>query len=394
MAKKRVAKKKTATKKQQTNGKRRYLSQSDVPAMPIDEAMRVAKVIADEYACDPTAPLQVASALEMQPKSSHFRTLCGAALAYGLTDGGPNAEEIGLTDLGKKAVRPTEEGQNISAMREAALKPRVVGEFLRKYNKNKFPRKEIGLNVLLESGVPQERTSAVFDLIEQSAKSLGFLTDIKGVSYVDLAAVVDVVSGGTDEILDSEAGVNEDLGSESLSPDTNSVGSSFAIHDTSISRQDVHRIRRVFITHGKNQVFIEPLKDLLGFGDFEPVVSVDRQSVSKPVPDKVMDDMRSCAAAIIHVENEQTLIDSDGEKYPILNPNVLIEIGAAMALYGRRFILLVKDGIKLPSNLQGLYEVRYEGEKLDADATIKVLKALKDIKNHQLPKPVPGGQQE
>jgi predicted nucleotide-binding protein len=45
-----------------------------------------------------------------------------------------------------------------------------------------------------------------------------------------------------------------------------------------------------------------------------------------------------------------------------INPNVLMEIGAAMALYERRFILLVRQGVKLPSNLQGLYEVRYSGD--------------------------------
>ena len=56
-----------------------------------------------------------------------------------------------------------------------------------------------------------------------------------------------------------------------------------------------------------------------------------------------------------------------------------------MAFYGRRFILLVRDGVKLPSNLQGLYEVRYSGETLDAVSTIKLLEAIKDIKNHPLP---------
>ena len=69
----------------------------------------------------------------------------------------------------------------------------------------------------------------------------------------------------------------------------------------------------------------------------------------------------------------------------LLNRNVLIEIGAAMAFYGRRFILLVRDGVKLPSNLQGLFEVIYSGETLDANATIKLLEAIKDIKNYELP---------
>ena len=117
----------------------------------------------------------------------------------------------------------------------------------------------------------------------------------------------------------------------------------------------------------------------------EPVISVERQSVSKPVPEKVMDDMRNCGAAIIHVDADKTIVDKDGNEHVLLNPNVLIEIGAAMAFYGRRFILLVREGVKLPSNLQGLYEVRYTGETLDAVATIKLLEAIKDIKNYTLP---------
>jgi hypothetical protein len=45
----------------------------------------------------------------------------------------------------------------------------------------------------------------------------------------------------------------------------------------------------------------------------------------------------------------------------------------------------VKEGTVLPSNLQGLYEVRYTGDSLDGNATIKLLEAINDIKNHPLP---------
>lgn len=96
--------------------------------------------------------------------------------------------------------------------------------------------------------------------------------------------------------------------------------------------------------------------------------------------------MRSCGAAIIHVADEMKVLDQDGGEHLIINSNVLMEIGAAMALYGQRFILLVKKGVKLPSNLQGLYEVRYEGEALDSDATVNMLEAIADIKNNPLPK--------
>jgi len=74
------------------------------------------------------------------------------------------------------------------------------------------------------------------------------------------------------------------------------------------------------------------------------------------------------------------LYDKEGNEYPQVNGNVLIEIGAAMALYGRNFILLVEDGVKLPSNLQGLYECRYSGDELNMPATMKLLKAFNEFK--------------
>jgi hypothetical protein len=49
--------------------------------------------------------------------------------------------------------------------------------------------------------------------------------------------------------------------------------------------------------------------------------------------------------------------------------------------------LLVQDGIRLPSNLQGLYEVRYKGEQLDGEATLRLLEAFNEFRNYGV---VPG----
>jgi predicted nucleotide-binding protein len=92
-----------------------------------------------------------------------------------------------------------------------------------------------------------------------------------------------------------------------------------------------------------------------------------------------MDDMRTCRAAVIYVGAEGVLYDKEGNEFPQINGNVLIEIGAAMALYGESFILLVEEGVKLPSNLQGLYECRYEGDELNMPATMKLLKAFSEF---------------
>ncbi len=94
--------------------------------------------------------------------------------------------------------------------------------------------------------------------------------------------------------------------------------------------------------------------------------------------------MRSCSGAIIHVDAERELIDKDTNTVRVLNENVLIEIGAAMALYGRRFILLVRDGVTLPSNLQGLFEVRYTADDLGADKTIELLDAINKLKREPI----------
>jgi predicted nucleotide-binding protein len=102
--------------------------------------------------------------------------------------------------------------------------------------------------------------------------------------------------------------------------------------------------------------------------------------LAKPVPHKVLDEMRACDAAVIHVRIEQKVTDSAGNEVELVNQNVLIEIGAAMALYGHKFILLVEEGVVLPSNLQGLYECRYSGSELSMTAAMKLLKAFNDFK--------------
>ena len=136
---------------------------------------------------------------------------------------------------------------------------------------------------------------------------------------------------------------------------------------------------RVFITHGKNRKILGQVKELVTYGKFEPVVAMEHETAARPVPQKVMGEMRTCRAAVIHVSAERVLYDEKGTEVPQINENVLIEIGAAMALYGDKFVLLVEEGVTLPSNLQGLYECRYDGDELNMPATMKLLKAFNEF---------------
>jgi len=353
-----------------------YLKQADVPGCSLDQALKVPKAIADNYASKPTTPLNVAAALDVQPTSGPFRMLTGAAMAYGLTEGGYNAKEISLTPLASRAVRPLADGDDLAARREAMLRPRVFREFLTKYDGSPLPREEIALNVLDQLGVPRERTQEVLDLLVESANSVGLIKVIKEKRYIDLAGTK-LSTAGLESTSPDEGAIDEMPSLPVLTPRSGTTDAP--------SLQDDKRKRRVFVTHGKNVSFLEPIKKLLTFGELEAVISAEKQTVSQPVPEKVMADMRSCGAAIIHVDAEQVLLDKEAKEHVGLNENVLIEIGAAMALFGKRFILLVREGVKLPSNLQGLFEVRYSGEMLSGDATIRLLEAINDMKTHPLP---------
>lgn len=360
----------------QVEEKRAKVSQLDFPLVDIVDALRIPKALWDNFAGKNAAPHDVALALDLSPTSSGWRSLCGASIAYGLSDGGYAAPQISLTELGRRIVAPTEDGDELSAMSEALLKPRIQREFFKKYDRAKFPREDIAENVLVQLGLPKDRANAALIILKQNGKDSGVIRETKTGPFVALGAAAlqtepdessdtsihdAVTNGGIREVGSERAATNERRTFTNVVDVNSEVG------------------KKVFITHGKNTKIMEQIKKLVTLGGFVPIVSVQRETAAKPVPDKVMDDMRSCGAAVIHVGTDGSIIDNSGMEHPQLNPNVLIEIGAAMALYRGRFILVVEEGVKLPTNLQGLYECRYEGDGLDMDAGMKILEALRGL---------------
>lgn len=357
--------------------RKKALPQTDVPSYPLSEALRVPQAIVDHLAKAPGTPLQVAAAMGIKPTTGLFRTLTGTAVAYGLTDGAAYASKIELTDLGRRIVAPLEEGMDVAARREAVLRPRVTRAFLERYNGSKWPKSDIAANVVETLGVPVDQAARAVARIREDALEVGFITEINGDEFVSLD--VPEPEGG-EPVGNHGAPTGETVPEEvGDTPAAVIAGAPIAAKPSTTVN------RRVFITHGKDTAIVRQIKEILSFGDFVPVVAAEIQTAAKPVPDKVMDEMRSCGAGIVHVGTELRLLDADGTEHQVLNPNVLIEIGAAMALYGRNFILLVKRGTTLPSNLQGLYEVRYDGDALDHEATMNLLKAFNSFKDGASP---------
>ena len=358
--------------------KRTYFKQADFPQTTLQQAQQIASAIVDNFASDGGSPPDIALALEISPTSSAWPALAGASVAYGLTKGGVNANVITLTPLGKKLVAPEEEGEDIAARREAILKPRILREFFERYRRAKFPSDTIAANVLKSLTLPTDRIKNALEIIKENGRYAGIIRETPTGPFVNLdspgvpgpTATPKLLEHGPDEESDTLGELPAVAGApKPVTPVAPIVSPAFDA-----------KINRVFISHGKQREIMTQIKELLAFGNFEPVVSVERESTAIPVPEKVFEDMRSCGAGVIHVGGEGKYLDKDGKEHTKLNDNVLIEIGAAMALYGKKVILLVERGVTLPSNLQGLYRCDFEGDRLDYDSTMKLLKTFSQFR--------------
>ena len=218
------------------------------------------------------------------------------------------------------------------------------------------------------------------EMIKANGRFAGLFREINGTTYVDLSSAASqspTTSTSIDTVPEQpSAGIpaKEPQAFNRISPEAKIEG-----EQSPIAMRPIHEaegISRVFIGHGRNPRILEQIKAILNFGKFEPVVAEDEETTAIPVPEKVMEAMHKCHAAIMNISAEAPVITEHGEEHFEINDNVLIEIGAAFVLYRKNVILVVDDRVDLPSNLQGLYECRYQGDSLDFDSAMKIQQAL------------------
>ena len=338
----------------------------------------------DNFAGKDGSPPDIALAINLSPTSSGWRDLAGSSVAYELTTGGVNADTIKLTPLWRKLVAPEREGEDLVARREAIMKPRISKEFFERYRRAKFPNDAIATNVLRSLGILENRLQSALEIVKANGRYAGIIRESRTGPCVSLD------SPGVPAPTATQAPPEHDTDGERIVETGSNPESEGAISFKSFlappivppSAQSAFdaKSNRVFISHGKQKAIVSQIKELLAFGNFEPILSVERESTAIPVPEKVFEDMRSCGAGVIHVGAEGRYLDREGGEHTKVNDNVLIEIGAAMALYGKKVILLVEKAVTLPSNLQGLYRCDFEGDRLDYDATMKLLKTFSQFR--------------
>src|SRR5271157_106679 len=168
--------------------KRVYFKQTDFPQTDLQQAQKIASALVDNFAGTDAPPPDIALALNISPTSSTWQSITGAAIAYGLTDGGVNANKIKLTQLGRRLVAPQTEGDDIVARREAIMKPRILKEFFEKYRRAKFPGDLIAINMLKVAGIPPERAPQALEIVKTNGRYAGIIRDTPTGPFVSLDA--------------------------------------------------------------------------------------------------------------------------------------------------------------------------------------------------------------
>lgn len=149
------------------------------------------------------------------------------------------------------------------------------------------------------------------------------------------------------------------------------------------SAQGERPVEAIFVGHSRGTKVLEQVKQLLELADLGAEVVIEEETAAIPVPDKVFDAMSRSDAAIICVTADA---EREGDEGYEVNPNVLIEIGAAYVRHNKRLVLLWDRRVRVPSNLQGLYRCEFEGDELSWEAGTKLQKALITIKKGHAPK--------
>lgn len=299
--------------------------------------------------------------------------LCGAALGYGLTEGGPNAATISLTKLGGRVVTPTEVDDDKRALREAALKPTVANSFYKRYDGSPLPPKKISQNVLATTlDVPIDRTSDVYDLLIENARFVGFLKKIKEKEYIDVGGPVALSSEtpGYEEETD-------DLGKYGTNGNAEEHSPGFEERRTpSISPPAIGETKNaIFVGHGGNRKPMEQLTKILSEYRIPYKATVEEPNRARPIPQKVAETMKECGAAVLVFTADREYFDKEGSSVWRPSENVSHELGAASVLYGERIIIFKEKGLELASNFSSVGYIEFEKDKL-SDKGIELFREL------------------
>jgi hypothetical protein len=118
------------------------------PRVALQQAFRVPTVLKEKNAGNPWPPEDVAKALGVGAKTGNYFYLTAGSRDYGLTEGTRDTPKIGLTELGRSAVYPTNPEEALRAKRQAFFSVDIFRRVLEYYKGPDLPEMEYLSNTL------------------------------------------------------------------------------------------------------------------------------------------------------------------------------------------------------------------------------------------------------
>jgi predicted nucleotide-binding protein len=347
------------------------------PRLGLKETLRLAEAIERENGGQPFSRLTLAKVLDMSPNGDNFRALISASTRYGLTEGSHVAEKLSLTPNGAVIVSASSDEQaKKKALLSCLMLPKVFQDVFTRFNGKSIPS-EISLKDTLRSdfGVPSEDVNAVYQILDQNMKDYGLVEEIRGTKYLQLEKLAPVILKQEEMKVEQE---EKQTGTKE-SGEGRGIEQPSKIAPPAPATVEV-KVPRVFISHSKNKTILGQIKQVLDFGKFQYVIAEEKETTAIPLPDKVFNLMWECNCAIINVSADTEKKQGDGFG---INENVIAELWGAFLHYKKRVILVIDSRLKdkLPSMMQGLTAIFYEGDKLAWDDGIRLQKALDEFRN-------------
>lgn len=160
-----MARKKSKKKGTKSNKKTLERLPSDwLPRHTLEEAKRVAAVLYNIFAGQPTNASAIAKALTLSAKSNQFRQLMSSALAYGIIT--KQKSTFALSEIGRKIVAPAFDNEAEEGLRKAALNPLIPAVIYSEYNGHALPPEEHFPSILEERyEIPRNRIPSAIRVI-------------------------------------------------------------------------------------------------------------------------------------------------------------------------------------------------------------------------------------
>jgi predicted nucleotide-binding protein len=330
--------------------------------------MRVPRAIQDEASGMNVSRLTLAELLNVSPASSVFRELVASARFYGLTIGGINAEEFGLTPLGDEATGGDEVAQ-LSAYKRAVLNVAPYKAFFQAFNTKKVPSATAFKEFLTKNtDVPVERAQECVDFILADARTAGLLRTMKGGAlYVDLSGTPALSADDEEAEIDESEGLDAADSAELEVPEEMRTPSATPTPPATEAKP-----KKVFIAHGRNRTPLEQLKTALDTFKVRYAVAIDEPNAGRPISRKVATLMRDeCSSGIfIFTADERFVLENaNAETEEVWRPseNVVFELGAASILYENRIVIFKEKGVSFPSDFSDLGYIEFEKDQLVAE---------------------------